>query len=663
VILAVSASIWLNAQTAPPVTSQQTFRTATDLVAVDVSVRRGNRPVTGLTATDFDLRDNGVRQRVESVEIADVPIDLSIVVDLSGNPDRPVGMPPPATRVAAALDTQARQLTPLLRTGDRVRLVALDTYVQQVWPLQPVASLPRVGAVQFDGHAALYNTLAMLLLQPVEPTRRHVIVLDTKGLDSVSAISAADVRRLAEQSDAQLHVVTREVDADAESTVRRHQCLYMDRCWPSTRFWTQPRRRLFNAIPVTSDAPRRLYPDGIDIKTGARATGGDLYQGVNFSEPTPLNTFEHAFEHFRQSYVLRYRPAGVTRSGWHRITVTVPSDPSLKIHARSGYAIDATPPPAAAPPPISDTMPLRTLDDLLDAYARGAYLAIARHLRGVTNPSGLIDDFVERGNPWPGSPRREALFALELAEAGLFSSNPQARQRARQLLDRFGRLVRHPLGPDAFERAWLLAQVTMLQATIRPAEVRPYIDRAIARFPDEPRFQLARAVLTDQSWPASSSVAATPEHIATMTAQFEALLAFPDTRADAALRLGWFLHRIGRSDQALAKFALLDRLEQTDPYAAYLRDLLQGHVLLALDRHADALAAYQRARRLRPEAPSARVAEMSALLLSGDRASAETMAESIETSSAARFDPWWLYWQGDYRRYPDAIDAARRMIQ
>ena len=46
----------------------------------------------------------------------------------------------------------------------------------------------------------------------------------------------------------------------------------------------------------------------------------------------------------------------------------------------------------------------------------------------------------------------------------------------------------------------------MLQALNRPTDGRPFVDRALARFPDEPRFVLARAILTDQRWPFTGTV-------------------------------------------------------------------------------------------------------------------------------------------------------------
>jgi hypothetical protein len=49
------------------------FRAGTDIVALDVSVRRRNQTVTGLTARDFELLDNGVPQRIVVERAETVP--------------------------------------------------------------------------------------------------------------------------------------------------------------------------------------------------------------------------------------------------------------------------------------------------------------------------------------------------------------------------------------------------------------------------------------------------------------------------------------------------------------------------------------------------------------------------------------------------------------
>ena len=676
-----------------PPSSNQTFRTSTDVVMVDVSVKRGNSPVKGLTAADFELRDNGVKQEIETVEAKAVPIDLSIVVDVSGDPLRPWVKPTPVAKISAEVETRVRRLTALLREGDRVRLFAVDTSLQPVWPLQAAAAVPPVRPLQFDGQASLYNTLMTVLMQPVEPTRRHVIVAATKGRDTVSSISAAGLRAIAERSDAQMHLVMEEKAADIEYQIHVNQCsggpgvfvpgqpptigppvdLSMGLCRPTRRFWTGAPRRLFALCGVEPGCLHELTRDGLELKAGAEATGGGLYQGEAFSEPSLFSVFSDAFENFRQSYVLRYSARGVTRAGWHQITVTVPKDKSLTIQSRTGYAVDA-PPPAKSPAPAPAPNPsaLRTLPDLIATYGRGAYDTVTVNLRQISDPVKLITDFDRGGNPWPELPRREAAFALELAEAGFYSPQQPARDAAADLLRRFAFLVRDPLGPDAFERNWLLGAVTMVQGTIRPAASQPIVDIALARFPDEPRFKLAKAIVTDQRWPFTgivgadnqqTRVTAGVDHTNAVIALYEAAAAYPETRAEALLRLGWFLHRVRRGDDGLARMQRVEVSEAADRGLLYLRELLTGQILIEQNKPEPAIAAFRRAIAIVPAVQSARVALMNALLVSGDRAGADALAGELQTTTPAAIDPWWMYWQADYRRYPLMLNQLREMIR
>jgi hypothetical protein len=62
-----------------------------------------------------------------------------------------------------------------------------------------------------------------------------------------------------------------------------------------------------------------------------------------------------------------------------------------------------------------------------------------------------------------------------------------------------------------------------------------------------------------------------------------------------------------------------------------------------------------------PTAQSARVSLMNALFQRGDRAEASTVAEQVQTETAAYTDPWWMYWQGQYRLFPLAIARLRQL--
>jgi VWFA-related protein len=636
----------------------QTFRSSTDVVMVDVSVRDNGRPVTGLTAADFVVTDNGVRQQIESVEAAAVPIDVTLVMDVSGNPRGPWAARIPPAKTLAAVEAEARQVTSLLRPDDRVRLLAIDTYMQQLWPLQPVAGAPSIRDIESNGLSALYDTLAVALLQPVEPARRHVVIARTKGRDTISAIGAAAVRAMAERSDVLFHLVMMEQAAAQEDTLSAFQCGYMGLCWPTRRPWVPFQRRLMSGLG------QELSPDGQALSAAAQSTQGDLHLTRVLTVPSLVSTFTRAFDDFRSSYVLRYTPRGEARAGWHAISVTVPKFRRSVIRARTGYGID-DPAPARTPPPVPASP--RTLAEFTNAYERRAYPAISTGLRQAADPAQLIREFVEAGNPWPSAPRREATFAIELAEPAVFSPRAPTREEGDRLLDRFSRLIRHPLEPDEFERVWYYAVLTQFEGALRPAATEAFADRALARFPDEPRFLLAKAIAADQrlGLPAGTGLPRTTMLSAAEAAraQFDALLMRPEVADEARLRLARLLQRLGRTSEAVTHLTDQRLQNSQDPSLRFLQRLFLGHGLVTLNRPGEAVDAFRSALTIIPAAHSARVALMNTLLSRGDRDEAEALAEQVQTERSPDLDPWWMYWQGQYRLYPQVIAYLRGLAQ
>src|SRR5262245_53294173 len=68
----------------PQLPSPLTFRTRTDAVVMDVAVMSDRRPVLDLTRDEFELRDNGVVQRIELASDV-LPLDVTFTLDLSGS--------------------------------------------------------------------------------------------------------------------------------------------------------------------------------------------------------------------------------------------------------------------------------------------------------------------------------------------------------------------------------------------------------------------------------------------------------------------------------------------------------------------------------------------------------------------------------------------------
>jgi VWFA-related protein len=97
-----------------------TFRTRVEVVTVDVSVTRADAPVSGLTADDFIVTDNGIRQHIDSVTVAQVPLSVTLVLDTSGSV---------AGQRLDALISASEQVVKELRTGDYVSLITFSSVV------------------------------------------------------------------------------------------------------------------------------------------------------------------------------------------------------------------------------------------------------------------------------------------------------------------------------------------------------------------------------------------------------------------------------------------------------------------------------------------------------------------------------------------------------
>jgi tetratricopeptide (TPR) repeat protein len=303
------------------------------------------------------------------------------------------------------------------------------------------------------------------------------------------------------------------------------------------------------------------------------------------------------------------------------------------------------------------------------AYDRGDRESIRLGLQRTADPVRLLQDIAAAGNPWPGSAQREADYALELADAALSASGMAgtiAASEVGRLLGRFSRLVRNPVEPDAFERAWLWASICLAEGKFSKVAAAPLVDYALVRFPNDPHFVLARAIVVDQRWRIHGTVGiggssegpeqVTQAYVADVVAKYRAAAAFTETSTEASVRLGWFLHRIGRHADAIATLEAAPAAQ--DPAMNYLRHIFLGHAFVAVDRLDDAIAAYRLAVADVPDAQSARVALMSALAARGDITGAEALGRQIEMAVSAG-DPWFNYWFGDARWYAQARDAVR----
>jgi VWFA-related protein len=286
------------------------FRSSVEVVRVDVSVTAGNRPVHGLTAADFELRDNGVMQRLSEVSVDQVPVSVLLALDVSGSVD---GAPLRALRDAAATAVSA------LRTSERISLLTFANGVGIAcpWTTATADAQAAIARLAASGRTALYDAAyAALTLRDTDPERRTVILLFTDGEDTVSWLSGQMVADLARRTDAVVYGVTTRTNA-MQANPFRFQL--------GAGIRTPPPR-----LP-----PERYFDDFLDAL--AQETGG---RTLRVADVQDLRTaFVGILDEFRARYVLSYTPTGVASSGWHTIDVKVKRGGGV-VQARRGYAKD-----------------------------------------------------------------------------------------------------------------------------------------------------------------------------------------------------------------------------------------------------------------------------------------------------------------------------------
>ena len=262
----------------------QVFRASTDVVEVDVAVRAGKTPVKGLTAADFELIDNGVKQSIDAMVIEEVPVDLTLILDVS----------PSTVSVVDRFRARAQQIAAMLRQKDQVRLITFATDIIELVPFRAGGEALKDSRVSSGNTTSLHDALLLSLMQPPVQGRRRLIVAFSDGVDTASVVDAATVSTVASRAESVLHI-------------------------------------------VLAGYPGQLPPTAKSLRAAAEETGGDLHLPGEFEDA--VDGFKRVFEDFRQSYVLRYTLSGVPRYGWHDITVklTRQTEKRYTVRAKRGY--------------------------------------------------------------------------------------------------------------------------------------------------------------------------------------------------------------------------------------------------------------------------------------------------------------------------------------
>ena len=287
-------------------TSQQTFRVSVDAVRVDVLVTDGNRPVGGLQPIDFELRDSGVVQRLESVSFEDVPLSVMLALDASSSVR---GKP------LEDLKQAGLAIAGLLRPDDRAALLRFSEEIDlpSQWTADHQELARAIERTQASGSTALHDAAYAALTLRDPQAGRLLVLMFSDGDDTASWLSGRSVIDAARRSDAVVY---------------------------SVGLRPAPVRKLGYLVDFRSglqpEVPRVVPPELTKsfLTALAEETGGKYF---NTERSDRLReTFVQIVTEFRSRYLLTYIPTGVEAGGWH------PIDVKLKIKkgtttARRGY--------------------------------------------------------------------------------------------------------------------------------------------------------------------------------------------------------------------------------------------------------------------------------------------------------------------------------------
>jgi hypothetical protein len=275
-----------------------TFRTAVEVVQIPVSVRDGDRPVRDLTAQDFVVTDAGRGQTVDAVSVETMPVDVTLILDTSSS----------TMAIADKLEKDVGQIVKMIGSRDRLRILRIDTLVEELRPMSSIESRPGTVAIPRNyGVSSVHDALVAALMRDIPLDRRHLVVGISDGIDTMSMTTAERVRDVAMRSEALLELAI----VNPPTTTG----------------------------PLTYIRPRFVEFDETRLRQAAEATGGELRGRGRFANADPVSTFKRVFEDFRQSYVLRFTPPDAPASGWHELAVSIAKKPHYTVRARPGYFV------------------------------------------------------------------------------------------------------------------------------------------------------------------------------------------------------------------------------------------------------------------------------------------------------------------------------------
>ena len=254
----------------------------------------------GLTAEDFEVRDNGQVRPILSLR-SDLrsPISLAILLDMSGS----MALPTKIAMARQAFDSILAQLRP---GEDEVAVYTFDSSLKERRPFTGDVAALKGALDDFEpfGSTSLYDATAAAARRVSERSATHkAVVVLTDGTDTSSTATTSEVSGLASSIAVPVYVVATVPSIDQRV--------------------------------MQESAERAAESEAADLRDLAEWTGGQLVFASSFTET--IVAASSLVNQLRQQYVLAIEAAAAGRE-WRRLDVRVKRS-SATVKARNSMVI------------------------------------------------------------------------------------------------------------------------------------------------------------------------------------------------------------------------------------------------------------------------------------------------------------------------------------
>ncbi len=273
-------------------------------VRVDVQVSQGKDLIKSLTKDDFQVTDEGQPQNIVSFSRGDEPLNLILLLDISGS----------MQKLIQEISKTAREALAHLRPGDRVAIMvfAKTTAVHQDFSDNLAETARQIGLAVENHDVGITTQInsavvdaAKYMREHADPTGRHAILILTDNLSMSYQLTDGQVIRELNKADSVFNAIV-------------------------TGRAIQPKPPSASMYPNPDFTPA-------NVMHLAEETGGEWVK-VGRADAT----FNEMIERIRSRYMLVYHEPAAAQGTFRHIGVTLTADakrryPLADLRARSGY--------------------------------------------------------------------------------------------------------------------------------------------------------------------------------------------------------------------------------------------------------------------------------------------------------------------------------------